>query len=146
MNDELERTRKKIAWTRYHPGICLGKMRKTVKDGINPPSFELDALIQVRSYANLLGASAFSWYYSVHESHSSRYAVSSVQNRLLKCYVNFLILLATQKTCLPSPRSMCTAALTNVWSCSRIFPYNLPTYHANKCKGLKTRPYFGIQT
>jgi len=30
------------------------------RDNLPPSSFELDALIQVHSYANLLGASAFS--------------------------------------------------------------------------------------
>jgi len=37
MNGELERTGKKIAWTRYHPGTCLEKVRKAIKDGIICP-------------------------------------------------------------------------------------------------------------
>jgi len=67
-----------------------GENEKNCKRRYNLPlsSFELDALIQVHSYASLLGALAFSWYYSMHEGRSSRYAVSSVQNRLLKCYAN----------------------------------------------------------
>jgi hypothetical protein len=46
----------------------------------------------------------------------------------------------------PSPKSIYTAMLTNFWNCSSIFRYNLHTFHVNKCKGLQTWPYFGIQT